>query len=304
MIDFKISVLIVTKDRPHLLIKCLSSLKNQTVLPFQVVVVDNGHKKATKKIIKKIRADFKIHYSREKKQGEAFARNKALKLGKGNIFAFIDDDCIAERNWLANILNNFKKHSKIDGVIGISKNLYENNVYATVYQCYYLRWLMENFKNIKKRYFLKRNNNFFDTKNVAFKKKFRNFSFDTQTLFHSINIDVIVGAELLKKGKFIYDPKVIVYHHNPSSFIRLMRKNFFQGIADQLTLDKKNINLRRIPLKYSYFNWLRLCHKETSCLNFFQKIIFWMLLFIYPIPYKVGKLAYFFIKLYERYKKE
>lgn len=289
----KVSVLIPTRNRPLILAKCLNSLRSQKTCINQVVVVDNGLEKTAEKIVSGFGKDFEIDYFREEKQGEAFARNKALKLAKGEILVFIDDDCVADKNWLKNIIIHFKKYPDCDGLLGKTENYLKNNPYANVCQVYYLRWLLENFKKINQIQILKPNNNFFDTKNFAFEKKLiKNFSFDPDVLFHGVDVDNVAGNVLRKKGKFYYHPGITVYHRHWSSFRELMIKNFFQGIANQLILEKKGVNPRELAFKYDFRDFWENLNKEIKDLNFSKKIIFWLLLFIYPIPYKIGRLFY------------
>ncbi len=149
---------------------------------------------------------------------------------------------------------------------------------------------MENFKDIAKTQFLSKRSNFFNTNNVSLKKKLiKDFYFEKDILFNTINDDLVAGNILLKKGKFIYKPDVVVFHKNPDSFRKLIIKNFIQGWGDQWILDRQKINIRKIPLKYSFLKWLKVCNKESEKLNCFRKIQFWSLLFIYPIPYKIGR---------------
>lgn len=293
MVNYTVSILIVTKDRPLLLARCLRSLAEQVILPNQIVVINNGPEISTKGIITNFSQFLKITYVKERKIGEAFARNRALKLAKGEVLVFIDDDCVADKNWLKNILVHLQKYPHCDGLLGKTENLLKDNVFANVYQSYYLRWLMENFKDIDQIQFLTEESNFFDTKNVTFRKNLvKDFSFDPDVLFHSINVDNVAGSILSKKGKFFYNPRMVVFHQNWGSFRDLMIKNFFQGIADQWIFDKKNIETRKKLLNYSYLKWLKICRQEIKDLNFFKKILFWPLLFFYPIPYRLGRLVY------------
>jgi len=290
---FKVSVLVLTQNRPLILKRCLISLINQNVLPDQIVVVDNGSGEKTEKSILKFKRKIKIDYSQEKIKGEAFARNRALKLAEGDILVFIDDDCVADKNWLENIINFFQKNQKADGIVGRVENLLRKNIYTNVYQCYYWRWLMENFKDFNQVQPLTLENTFFDTKNLALKRAIvKNFSFDPDVLFHGVNVDNVAGKTLIKKGNFYYHPQMIIYHHNWDSFKNLIIKNFYQGVADEWICRKQKIENRDKPLNYSYWTWLKICQKEIENLNFQQKLIFWLMLFLYSWPYKIGRLAY------------
>lgn len=289
----KISVLIVTCNRPGFLKDCLKSLKSQICLPNQVLVVDNGNGEKALKIVKNFKKDLPIDYVFEKIKGEAFARNRALKFAKGDILVFIDDDCLADKNWLKTIADFFQQNHKSDGLVGKVENRLKENPFANIYQCYYLRWLMENFSQIDKIQPLTEEKSFFDTKNVAFRRKLiGDFAFDPDVLFHSVNVDNVAGDLLVKKGKFFYHPQMIIFHQNWGSFKELLVKNFFQGVADEWIRQKQGIENRQKPLPYSYVNWLKICLGEIKDLIFFQKFVFWPMLFFYPLPYKIGRLAF------------
>ncbi len=293
MKNSKINILIVTAGRLDFLTKCLNSLKKQTVWPGEIIIIDNSYKYKTKKIIADFKKNFEIIYKTERYKGEAFVRNRAIKETKRKLSVFIDDDCLASENWLENIQKTFDKQTTLDGIVGKTENHLRENIYANVYQCYYIRWLMENFEDITKTSLLGDENSFFDTKNFAFKKKLvKNFCFDPEILFHSINVDNIAGKILSKKGKVFFIPNIVVHHYNPSSFFKLMTKNFFQGMADELLLKKKKINPRQRKIKVSLLSWLKNCQKEIAKLNFTQKLLFWPIFFIYPVPYKLGRLFY------------
>lgn len=293
-----ISVLIPTCGRLQLLARCLSSLKKQTVLPSQIVVIDNSSTLGTEKIVENFKKHFQIVYAVEEEKGEAFARNKALELARGDILVFIDDDCVAGRKWLEKILSHFKEYPESDGLVGKSENLLKGNPFAQVFQSYYWRWLMENFENLDQVQILKLRNSFFDTKNLALRKNIvKNFSFDKNVLFHGVNVDSIAGDEFIKLGNFYYHPHVIVYHQNPMSLRDLLKKNYYQGIADQWILEKQKINNRKHVLSCSFFTWLEKCRLESKNLSLINKIVFWITLIAYPLPYKIGRISYR-LKLY------
>lgn len=291
-----LSVLIPTCGRPRLLARCLDSLRKQTVLPDRVVVIDNGSGKDIKEIIGKFRSYFKIDYFFEKKIGRAFARNRALKEAKGEILAFIDDDCLADINWISNIIDHFARFPETDGVLGKSKNLLSGNIYANIFQCYYQRWLMENFEDVNNINKLTGRNNFFDTKNIALKKKIvKGFTFDTGIAFPNStwkSEDTIAGDILLRKGTFYFRPDIVVFHKNPDKWKELSGRNFIQGKSERLILMKKGIDTRKKMMKYSYLQWLQYCNNEIVSLNLWSRLVFWLNLFIYPISYKIGRFSF------------
>ncbi|MBA7514948.1 Undecaprenyl-phosphate 4-deoxy-4-formamido-L-arabinose transferase [subsurface metagenome] len=70
---------------------------------YEVIVVDNNSKDNTSEIIK----EFQVIYLCETKQSSYAARNKGIKESKGNILAFIDGDCIPDKDWLKNAITRF-----------------------------------------------------------------------------------------------------------------------------------------------------------------------------------------------------
>lgn len=79
--------------------KCLRALENQTYCKekYEVVVVDNNSTEDLKTLINQFQ---QVHYVFESKPGSYAARNKGLSKAEGEIFAFIDSDCLPQAHWL------------------------------------------------------------------------------------------------------------------------------------------------------------------------------------------------------------
>ena len=67
-------------------------------------------------------------------------------------------------------------------------------------------------------------------------------------------------------------------------------------MANKLILERKKIDSRKTILRCDYRKIFKTCLKEIRDLNFMGKIIFWLVIFIYPLPYKLGRLFYNFKK--------
>lgn len=103
-----ISVVIPTHQRPELLSKCLKALYRQSLSRkiFEIIVVHDGPGEYTKKKIIRLFPDVKFYSLRENK-GPAAARNYGWLIAKGKLIAFTDDDCLPDKNWLRDILNEY-----------------------------------------------------------------------------------------------------------------------------------------------------------------------------------------------------
>ena len=90
--------------------RAIESVLNQTVVPFEIIVVDNGSTDDTKKMVSSLYPN--ISYLIEEKNGVSAARNKGIKIAKSEWIAFLDSDDIWESKKLEKQLifyNNYKK---------------------------------------------------------------------------------------------------------------------------------------------------------------------------------------------------
>src|SRR5688500_16528496 len=99
-----VSVLLCTKDRQELLLRCLQSLKQLNFDSFEVIVVDNGSKDFR---IPALEVGFPIRYFAQPVQGISYARNYTISYCRGDFVALIDDDAIAHPDWLTSAINQF-----------------------------------------------------------------------------------------------------------------------------------------------------------------------------------------------------
>ncbi len=95
-----VSVIVPTHGRPAQLERCVASLLRQHLpddVGFEVLVVDDGGEPAAA-----IQArDPRVSLIRQRQAGPAAARNTGLARARGELGAFIDDDCEAAEDWLA-----------------------------------------------------------------------------------------------------------------------------------------------------------------------------------------------------------
>lgn len=111
-----ISILVLTRNRKSALRRCLESLEQQTTSDFEVVVVDNGSTDGTVEMLEQY-SRCRIVYVDNRAGGSfAEARNRGLDAAHGEIVAFIDDDCTAERRWLEKISRELRDADGIGGL--------------------------------------------------------------------------------------------------------------------------------------------------------------------------------------------
>ena len=108
------SIVVCTYNRADSLALTLGCLKNQqlrTDIDWEVIVVDNNSKDATRTTVEASMSDFpQLRYAFESRQGLSHARNHGIGLSRGDIVLFTDDDVCPEPDWVQVILDSMEAH--------------------------------------------------------------------------------------------------------------------------------------------------------------------------------------------------
>lgn len=106
-----LSVIIPSFNRKEEIQELLASLDAQelTKEEFEVVLVDDGSNDGTDEWINGFqqKSILKINFICQDHQGPGAARNLGMSRARGDVFVFIDSDCIAPPNWLSVIKKTF-----------------------------------------------------------------------------------------------------------------------------------------------------------------------------------------------------
>ena len=118
----EISVVICTYNRAALLTQALRSLFAQKPegLPYEIVVIDNNSADETPQVVESLTAESPVplRYFRETRQGNAYARNAGVDQSAGAIVAYLDDDEVADENWVAVMKEAFEREPELSFVGG------------------------------------------------------------------------------------------------------------------------------------------------------------------------------------------
>ncbi|MGI8990456.1 MAG: glycosyltransferase [Bryobacteraceae bacterium] len=94
----RVSVVINTFNRGAYIDRCLQSLQKQTYRNFEVVVVNGPSTDDTAKRLEAHKD--KIHIAQTDSRVLCVSRNIGIREGRGELIAFMDDDAVAEPDWL------------------------------------------------------------------------------------------------------------------------------------------------------------------------------------------------------------
>jgi glycosyltransferase involved in cell wall biosynthesis len=110
----KLSVVVPAYNAERTLPDLMDSLSRQTCQDFETIVVDDGSKDSTWKIIEKYRCRF---IRLKENHGPAYCRNAGAQEARGEILVFTDSDCQASCDWLKIIEKHFR-HEKTEALMG------------------------------------------------------------------------------------------------------------------------------------------------------------------------------------------
>jgi GT2 family glycosyltransferase len=265
----KISVVVCTYNRGKKIKSCLDSILNQSLSKeeYEIVVVNDGSTDDTAKILKSVKGIRIV--TNDPNQGLAQSRNNGAKASLADIIVFTDDDCVADKDWLKNILKAYEDSD----VVGVGGKIVP---FRTD------KWLL--------RYYSANNPlahltfAFDDSSGVVYSiAQYVKRSFSLKQLPDStVRLYMIVGANMsmrhsvfekvggfdprirfggeeedfwtrLRKlgpqAKLVYAPDAIINHDYDSSFKDASRRNYKYGIgAARLYLKDRN----RLPVIYPF----------------------------------------------------
>lgn len=117
----RLTVVVCTRERPSSLKRCLDSLVHQDYPRFSILVVDNAPSTdQARDVVAQFRSrSIGIAYVVEPRAGLSRARNRAIHMVNDEIIAWIDDDEVADRFWLAELARGFFDHPEAGAVAGI-----------------------------------------------------------------------------------------------------------------------------------------------------------------------------------------
>lgn len=122
-----ISICVCTYQREHVVTTLVSigELKLPTGVSAEVIVVDNDEAGSARNLVETQAQNMTIplFYYRAQGNNIATARNKSMSEAKGEWLAFIDDDEIADKDWLINLWSTAQQYDA-DAVFGRVKSIY------------------------------------------------------------------------------------------------------------------------------------------------------------------------------------
>jgi glycosyltransferase involved in cell wall biosynthesis len=128
----KCSLIITTYNWPEALELSLNSALNQTILPNEIIVADDGSTNDTKKLIQKFqkKSSINIIHSWQDDKGFRASRSRNLASIKSSYeyLIYVDGDMILDKNFIKDHIQNAKKNYYLQGSRVLLSKEYTNNI--------------------------------------------------------------------------------------------------------------------------------------------------------------------------------
>ena len=118
----KVSIVVVTKNRPEYLDLCLNSICIQKYDNLEYIIVDGNSNEETLKLINSYEYNIPLIFIHAGECTIGTARQIGFKTSSGDIIAYVDSDVeLPHEHWVEHMLKPFKQHY-IAGVQTLAKN--------------------------------------------------------------------------------------------------------------------------------------------------------------------------------------
>lgn len=223
-----ISVIVPTFNGEETITDCLNSFLNQSYKgEYEVIVVDDGSIDKTGEVVEK----YPVRLLAQRHRGPAAARNLGARNASGDILLFTDDDCVAEKNWIEEMVKPFD-NPEIAGVQGRYKTK-QRSLIARFAQYE----IEERYERMAKQKYI----DFIGSYSAAYRRNvfLKEGGFDESFPIAS-GEDPDLSFRLAAEGhKMVFAPNAVVYHHHPDTLAKYLRQKFYRAYW-RVVLYKKN----------------------------------------------------------------
>jgi glycosyltransferase involved in cell wall biosynthesis len=273
-----ISVIVPTYNRPQALKLCLLSLKDQSILPSEILIADDGSSFETRDAVEmmkdELKAVFPIKHVWQEDVGFRKPKilNEAVRNSTGDYLVFIDGDCMAHRHFIRAHIEQSDPAAILGGKrVEIGEKLTEQLLKeGTVLNSFNLRLILDSLAGnsrkveeaiqIKNPFFRRlmhrdqiNNDGIWGCNFSIYKQLFMDINGCDEDFLDGSLEDNDLGIRVLNQGKFVRSVRglaIVLHLWHPSSWS-------FEG-------KKYKYNLQIIKN--------RIDHKETFCRNGIKKL--------------------------------
>ncbi|CAI49049.1 glycosyltransferase AglG [Natronomonas pharaonis DSM 2160] len=112
--DVSVVVCVYSMDRFESFVEAVESVLAQTYDPIEAILVVDGNQAVYERVADRFgdRDDVVVHCN-EENRGVSVSRTHGAELASGDVVAFIDDDAVAEPDWIEHLVEAYEKHDAV-----------------------------------------------------------------------------------------------------------------------------------------------------------------------------------------------
>jgi mycofactocin system glycosyltransferase len=260
-----ISIIIPTRDRGESLIECLESLcvQDYPSSQIEIIVIDDGSMDGTQRLLSGFSCKI---LTNPESRGQSYCRNLGARQAKGEILAFLDDDCVAGPAWLRELAPSFLWEEV--GAVGGYVDGYSNRSLLDRYERKFslLNLGQYIFRGVNDRFFV-------PTCNMLVRKKaFVETGGIRETL--RIGEDVDFCWRMRDAGwQALYVPAGNVMHKHRNSLGKMLRRRADYGSSEAFLSALHSHRRKILPIRFlAAASFLGLCF-AIACLIPFPLVV-------------------------------
>lgn len=252
--ELKLSVIVPVYNVEQYLEQCLESLINQTIDKYEIIIVNDGSKDNSQKIIDKYQKLYpnKIKSYIKPNGGLSDARNFGLKYAKGEYIAFLDSDDYVDLN-MYELMYNKAKTQNFDIVACNVKYVYEtksflcdSKIYSDLFdQNEIKKQMLDIYPAVWNK--------------IYKREKFKNFKFKKNVWFEDVEYLYRIYPSISSMG--VINKALINYRQREGAITRTFDERLFHQISNWngiIKYYKKNNTFEKYKneLEYCYVRYL------------------------------------------------
>jgi glycosyltransferase involved in cell wall biosynthesis len=214
-----VSVVIPALNAAATIEGCLAALAEQTVMPGEVIVVDDGSTDATPEIARRMGAEVIA----QDHGGAGAARNRGAKAASGELLLFTDADCAPDPGWVEQLVQTLDRNG-VAAARGVTTSLQPEPA---------ARFAQLEYDEKYRRLALHENVDMVATYSAAYRRDaFWRFGGFDEGFHGATSEDQELSFRLADAGlRIAFVPGAAVRHHHHTSLRAYVRRKFWIGYA-------------------------------------------------------------------------
>lgn len=223
-----VSVIVPAFNSSGAISECIESLERQSYgRPYEIIIVNDGSTDDTEQ---NARAFKSVRVITQKNGGPGKARNVGARAAKGSIVLFTDADCVADYNWIAEMVKPFED----EGVVGVQGR------YRTKQRGIIPVFTQLEIEQRYERMAAGKDIDFIGSYAAAYRKAtFLKFNGFDESFRKASGEDPDLSFRIAKAGlRMVFNPDAIIYHTHQRSLARYLRTRYNRGYWGRLLYKK------------------------------------------------------------------